>query len=71
MRKLIPLMALAATAARAENGFFYLGAGVTRSSVSDLSDFGVRRTDLGNPGPRVMNRAADASLERARLAGDC
>ena len=42
MRKLIPLtvLALGSTAAQAENGFFYLGAGAARNSLSDLSDFG-------------------------------
>ena len=46
LRKLILLAALAlgATEAHAENGLFYLGAGVVHSSVSDLSP-------LGNPPP--------------------
>jgi hypothetical protein len=44
MRKLIPLTALVlgTTAARADNGLFYLGAGFARNSVSDTIDRGVR-----------------------------
>ena len=42
MRKLMLLMALAlaASVARAENGFFYLGAGVVRNSLSDITALG-------------------------------
>jgi hypothetical protein len=42
MRKLVLLMglSLAATVARADNGFFYLGAGVVRNSVSDITALG-------------------------------
>jgi hypothetical protein len=42
MRKLILLtvLTLAASAARAENGFFYLGAGVVRNSLSDITALG-------------------------------
>jgi len=42
MRKLILLtvLTLGATAARAENGFFYLGAGVVRNSLSDITALG-------------------------------
>jgi len=42
MRKLILLtvLTLAATAARAENGFFFLGAGVVRNSLSDITALG-------------------------------
>ena len=42
MRKLIllTLLALGASAARAENGDFYLGAGVVRNSVSDITELG-------------------------------
>jgi len=42
MRKLMLSMALAlaATVARADNGFFYLGAGVVRNSVSDITALG-------------------------------
>jgi hypothetical protein len=42
MRKVVLLMtlSLAATVARAENGFFYVGAGVVRNSVSDITAFG-------------------------------
>jgi opacity protein-like surface antigen len=35
---LFAVLALAATAARAENGFFYLGAGATSSSLSDSGE---------------------------------
>ena len=37
---LLTVLALAASAARAENGFFYLGAGVVRNSLSDITDLG-------------------------------
>jgi hypothetical protein len=42
MRKLMLLtvLALGASAARAENGFFYLGAGVVRNSLTDITDLG-------------------------------
>ena len=42
MRKLILLTVLtvAANAARAENGFFYLGAGVVRNSLTDITTLG-------------------------------
>ena len=42
MRKLMLLtvLALGASAARAENGFFYVGAGVVRNSVSDITNLG-------------------------------
>ncbi|HWX69024.1 MAG TPA: outer membrane beta-barrel protein [Steroidobacteraceae bacterium] len=42
MRKLMLLMALplAVTVARADNGFFYLGAGVVRNSLSDITALG-------------------------------
>ena len=42
MRKLIlaTVLALGATAARADNGFFYVGAGVVRNSLSDITDLG-------------------------------
>lgn len=42
MRKLMLLtvLALGASAARADNGFFYVGAGVVRNSVSDITDLG-------------------------------
>ncbi len=42
MRKLVMLTVLAfgATAARADNGFFYLGAGVVRNSLSDITALG-------------------------------
>jgi hypothetical protein len=42
MRKVVLLMtlSLAATVARAENGFFYVGAGVVRNSVSDITALG-------------------------------
>ena len=42
MRKLMLLtvLTLGATAARAENGFFYLGAGVVRNSLSDITALG-------------------------------
>ena len=51
MRKLILLMVLAlgATVARAENGLFYLGAGVTHSSLTESYDYiAYDRTDLKN-----------------------
>ena len=37
---LLTVLALGASAARAENGFFYLGAGVVRNSLSDNTDLG-------------------------------
>ena len=37
---LLTVLALGASAARAENGFFYLGAGVVRNSLSDITDLG-------------------------------
>lgn len=37
---LLTVLALGASAARAENGFFYVGAGVVRNSVSDITDLG-------------------------------
>jgi len=42
MRKLILLtvLTLGATAARAENGFFYLGAGIVRNSLTDITSLG-------------------------------
>ena len=42
MRKLMLLtvLALGASAARAEEGFFYLGAGVVRNSLTDITDLG-------------------------------
>jgi hypothetical protein len=42
MRNLILLTALtlAATAARAENGFFFVGAGVVRNSLTDITSLG-------------------------------
>src|SRR5215469_10061182 len=42
MRKLMLMMVLAlgATAARADNDFFYVGAGVVRNSVSDITALG-------------------------------
>ena len=42
MRKLMLLtvLTLGATAARAENGFFFLGAGVVRNSLSDITALG-------------------------------
>lgn len=42
MRKLMLSIALllAATVARADNGFFYVGAGVVRNSVSDITSLG-------------------------------
>jgi hypothetical protein len=42
MRKLMLLtvLALGASAARAENGFFYVGAGVVRNSLTDITDLG-------------------------------
>ncbi|HEY6824592.1 MAG TPA: outer membrane beta-barrel protein [Steroidobacteraceae bacterium] len=42
MRTLMPLtvLAFAAGAAQAENGFFYLGAGVVRNSLSDITSIG-------------------------------
>lgn len=48
MRKLIPLTALVlgTTAARADNGLFYLGAGFARNSVNDIIDRGVSAPDL-------------------------
>jgi hypothetical protein len=52
MRKLILLtvLTLGATAARAENGLFYLGAGVVRNSVSDITSQGggISAPDLKN-----------------------
>jgi len=48
MRKVIlsTVLMLGATAARADNGFFYLGAGVTSSSLTDDTYF--LQTDLKN-----------------------
>jgi hypothetical protein len=44
---LLTVLVLGATAAQAENGFFYLGAGVTNSSLTAYPDgFGDTRTDL-------------------------
>jgi hypothetical protein len=42
MRKLMLLtvLALGANTARAENGFYYLGAGVVRNSLTDITDLG-------------------------------
>jgi hypothetical protein len=42
MRKLMLLtvLALGASAARAENGFYYVGAGVVRNSLTDITDLG-------------------------------
>ena len=37
---LLTVLALGASAARAENGFFYLGAGVVRNSLSDITALG-------------------------------
>jgi len=37
---LLTVLALGASAARADNGFFYLGAGVVRNSLSDITDLG-------------------------------
>jgi OmpA-OmpF porin, OOP family len=37
---LFTALALAAGAARAENGFFYVGAGVVRNSLTDITDLG-------------------------------
>ena len=37
---LLTVLALGASAAQAENGFFYLGAGVVRNSLSDITDLG-------------------------------
>ena len=37
---LLTVLALGASAARAENGFFYVGAGVVRNSVSDITNLG-------------------------------
>jgi opacity protein-like surface antigen len=59
MRKLILLtvLALGSTAAQAENGFFYLGVGAARNSLSDLSDFG-----LGPLSPNLDNTSWKAFL---------
>jgi hypothetical protein len=42
MRKLMLLtvLVLGASAARAENGFYYVGAGVVRNSLTDITDLG-------------------------------
>ena len=37
---LLTVLALGASAARADNGFFYLGAGVVRNSLSDITALG-------------------------------
>ena len=37
---LLTVLALGASAARADNGFFYVGAGVVRNSLSDITDLG-------------------------------
>jgi len=37
---LLTVLAFAAGAAHAENGFFYVGAGVVRNSLSDITDLG-------------------------------
>jgi len=37
---LLTVLALGASVARAENGYFYLGAGVVRNSLSDITDLG-------------------------------
>ena len=37
---LLTVLALGACAARADNGFFYVGAGVVRNSLSDITDLG-------------------------------
>jgi hypothetical protein len=50
LRKLVLLtvLALGANAARAENGLFYLGAGVAKSSVSDITGSFMSFPDLKN-----------------------
>src|SRR5262249_57063814 len=37
---LLTVLAFATGAAHAENGFFYVGAGVVRNSLSDITDLG-------------------------------
>jgi hypothetical protein len=56
MRRLLLLAALTlgAGAAHADNGFFYLGAGISRDKVSDITNQGESFSDLDNTSWKVL-----------------
>jgi hypothetical protein len=56
MRKLLLMAALAlgAGVAQADNGFFYLGAGISKNKVSDITNAGGNFADIDNTSWKVL-----------------
>ena len=56
MRRLLPVivLALGASAARADNGYFYVGAGISKDKLSDIASQGTNFADIDSTSWKVF-----------------